>query len=61
MKNFVKAMDREGSGFDFLPENVLRISMEKLKAAIFDGHERLKCLTKHWAEITFLPGSHWSQ
>ena len=35
MKNFVKAIDREGSGFAFLQEKFL--SMEKLKAGIFDG------------------------
>ena len=37
MKNFVKAMDREGSGFAFLQEKVPWISMEKLKALIVDG------------------------
>ena len=36
MKNFVKAMDREGSGFTFLQQFQL-ISMEKLKAGKFDG------------------------
>ena len=36
MKNFVKAMDREGFGFAFL-RKLVRISMEKLKAGIFDS------------------------
>ena len=36
MKNFVKAMDREGSGFAFL-QKFTWISMEKLVAGIFDG------------------------
>ena len=36
MKNFVKAMDREGSGFAFL-QKFPQISMKKLKAVIFDG------------------------
>ena len=36
MKNFVKAMDREGSRFAFL-QKFLQICMEKLKAGIFDG------------------------
>ena len=36
MKNFVKEMDREGSGFVFL-QKFPQISMEKLKAGIFDG------------------------
>ena len=37
MKNFVKVMDWEGNGFAFLQELFPRISMEKLKAGIFDG------------------------
>ena len=35
MKNFVKAMDREGSRFAFL-QKFLWISIEKLKAGVFD-------------------------
>ena len=37
MINFVKAMDRESSGFAFLQEKFPQISMEKLKAGLFDG------------------------
>ena len=37
MKNFVKAMEMEDSGFVFFPEKFSWISMEKLKAGIFDG------------------------
>ena len=37
MKNFVKPIDREGSGFAFLQEKSPRISMEKYKADIFEG------------------------
>ena len=37
MKNFVKAMDREGRGFTFLQQNFPLIRLEKLKAGIFDG------------------------
>ena len=37
MKNFVKAMDRESSRFAFLQERFPWISMEKLKAGIFDS------------------------
>ena len=36
MKNFVKAMDREGMGFTFLQERFPLINMEKLTARIFD-------------------------
>ena len=36
MKNFVNAMDMEGSMFAFL-QKFLQISMEKLKAGIFDS------------------------
>ena len=36
-KNFVKAMDRGGSGFTFLQKKFPRISMEELKVGIFDG------------------------
>ena len=37
MKNFVKAMNRESSGFAFLQDKFPRKSMEKLKAGIFEG------------------------
>ena len=37
MKKFVKATDEEGSGFAFLLEKFLKISMEKRKAGIFDS------------------------
>ena len=56
MKNFVKAMDREGSGFAFLQEKFLRISMEKLEAGIFD--ERTQCLLSK-AELSKAELSPW--
>ena len=37
MKNFVKTRDREGSGFAVLRETFLWMSVEKLKATIFDS------------------------
>ena len=37
MKIFVKAIDKEGSGFAFLQDKFPRISMEKFKAGIFDS------------------------
>lgn len=37
MNNFVKALDREGGGFAFLRKKFPQVSMEKLKAGIFDG------------------------
>ena len=37
MKNFVKALDREGRGFAFLHQKFQQKSMEKIKAGIFDG------------------------
>ena len=45
MKNFVKVMDREGSGFAFLQEKFPKISIEKFKADIFDGPQ-IRKLTK---------------
>ena len=36
MKNFVKTMERESSGFAFLQKKFPQISMEKLNAGIFD-------------------------
>ena len=39
MKNFVKALDRDGGGYLFLSEKFKQKSMEKLKAGIFDGLE----------------------
>ena len=44
MKNFVKATDREGSGFAFLLEKLPRISMEKLKVGIFNGPQIRKLM-----------------
>ena len=44
MKNFVKTMDRESSGFAFL-QKFLQISLEKLKAGIFDSPQ-IRELTK---------------
>ena len=38
MKNFVKIKDTEGSGFAFI-QKFPQISMEKLKAGIFDSHQ----------------------
>ena len=38
MKNFVKAIDRKSSGFTFF-EKFPSISMEKLKAGIFDDSQ----------------------
>ena len=37
MKNCVKEMDKEGSGFAFLQEKFPQTSMEKLKAGINDS------------------------
>ena len=37
MKNFVKAIDRESRGFAFLQGKFPWISMEKLKAYLFNG------------------------
>ena len=39
MKNFVKAIDREDRRFTFLQQRFPRISLEKLKAGIFVGHQ----------------------
>ena len=44
MKNFVKAMDRGCSGFDFLQEKFPPISMEKLKPGIFGGPQIRKLM-----------------
>ncbi|KAK3880370.1 hypothetical protein Pcinc_015136 [Petrolisthes cinctipes] len=40
MKNFAKALDKEGEGFTFLHQKCPRISREKLKAGIFDGPQK---------------------
>ena len=44
MKNFVKAVDREGKGHTFL-QKLPRTNMEKLKVGIFDGLQ-IRELTK---------------
>ena len=45
MKNFMNTMDTEGSGFAFLQEKFPQISMEKIKAGIFDSPQ-IRELTK---------------
>jgi hypothetical protein len=37
MKNFVKALDRNGPAFSFLCEKFPRLSTEKIKAGVFIG------------------------
>ena len=44
MKNFVKAMDREGREFTFLQHKFSRIGLENLKAGIFDGPQIRKLM-----------------
>ena len=61
MKNFVKAMDWERSGFVFLYK-FPKISWVKPKAGIFDGPQ-IKELMKDqiFNEVQSLLGSHWGQ
>ena len=40
MKQFVKALNRDGNRFGYLPRKFPGISTEKLKAGIFDGPQR---------------------
>ena len=44
MKDIVKVMDREGSGFAFRQEKFPHVSMEKLKAGIFEGTQIRKLM-----------------
>ena len=37
MKQFVKALDKHGSCFNYIVQKFPGLSMEKLKAGIFDG------------------------
>ena len=37
MKQFVKAMDQNSSGFEYIARKMPGVSIEKLKAGIFDG------------------------
>ena len=37
MKQFVKTLDKDGSCFNYIAKTSPGISMEKLKAGIFDG------------------------
>ena len=63
MKNFVKAIDREGHGFAFLQEKFPQISTEKLKAGIFEDSQ----VREHLKDPMFgeavneaeLPPPHW--
>ena len=44
MKNFVKAMDREGEGFKYLTERFPRLSGAKIKEGIFTGPDIRKVI-----------------
>ena len=44
MKQFVKALDREGVAYQYLSEMFPQISKEKLKAGVFDGPQIQKAL-----------------
>ena len=37
MKQFVKALDKEGNGFNYICRSFPALSTQKLKAGIFDG------------------------
>jgi hypothetical protein len=39
MKSFLKTLDRSGPAFSFLHEKFPRFSLEKIKAALFIGHQ----------------------
>lgn len=45
MKNFVKALDKNGTGYDFLRQKFPKISCKKLKAGIF-GAPQIRELVK---------------
>ena len=44
MKQFVKALDKQGSCFEFIGHLFLGISTEELKAGIFDGPQIRKLI-----------------
>ena len=73
MKNFVKAMDSEDNGFAFLLEKFPLISMEKLKAGIFDSLQIRELMKDQMFDeaklstwqllksvVTNFLGNHWS-
>lgn len=45
MKQFVKALDRNGSCFVFIANKMPHLSMEKIKAGIFDGPQIRQVIT----------------
>ena len=63
MKIFVKAINREGSGFAFLQGKFLRISMQKLKADIFDSPQIRELIKEPMFDeaLSETELSHWSQ
>ena len=44
MKQFVKALDRDGDCFNYIAKTFPGLSMEKLKAGIFDGPQILELM-----------------
>ena len=44
MKQFVKALDKNGSCFLYLVENMPQLSIEKIKAGIFDGPQIIQLI-----------------
>ncbi|KAF2361566.1 hypothetical protein FHG87_007676 [Trinorchestia longiramus] len=51
MKNFVKALNREGGGFTFLHQKYQRKCVEKIKAGIFDGPQIRKLVVNSMAPL----------
>ena len=45
MKNFVKAMDKDGEGFRYLQEKFLALSIDNLQTGIFTG-AKIRALLK---------------
>ena len=62
MKQFVKAMDKNGSGFQYIARVMPSVSMEKLKAGIFDGPQIRQLIndSNFIASLTNIERKAWS-
>ena len=63
MKQFVKALDKHGNCFNYIVKKFPGLSMEKLKAGIFDGPQIRKLIQDQafTFHLKVLPETHMSQ
>ena len=59
MKQFVKALNKYGSCFNYIVQKFLGLSMESLKAGIFDGPQIRKLIQTFTSYLTAVESATW--